>query len=87
MDSTSPSGGSAIPLDVQFYRDVFVNGSHAQMKMFEQDFLCTYAWTTNLTNADVVTGMQWLRLESTPIFLLPLDDIVYKSVVCLCTVH
>lgn len=33
--------------------------------MFEQDFLCTYAWTTNLTNGDVTTGMTWLHAMNT----------------------
>jgi len=53
--------GSVLPVDVQFFRDIFKNGSVAQMKMFEQDFLCTYAWNTNLTTRDPDTGMQWLR--------------------------
>jgi hypothetical protein len=71
IDSAAPLGGSAVPTDVNFYRDMFRNGSRAQMKMFEQDFLCTYASSTNLTNADVSnsppggggdgTGMKWLR--------------------------
>ena len=53
--------GAAIPVDIDFYRDVFKNGSHAQMKMFEQDFLCYYGWLTNLTNSDVSAGMEWLH--------------------------
>lgn len=53
--------GSVLPIDPQFFRDIFKNGSVAQMKMFEQDFLCTYAWNTNLTTRDTTTGMQWLR--------------------------
>jgi len=55
------SSGSVLPIDVQFFRDIFRNGSVAQMRMFEQDFLCTYAWNTNLTTRDPTTGMQWLR--------------------------
>jgi hypothetical protein len=61
VDAESAMGGSAIPLDPAYYRAAFKNGSRAQMKMFEQDFLCTYQWTTNLTTSDVTTGMQWLH--------------------------
>ena len=50
IDTEAPLGGSALPLSVEFFRDVFRNGSKAQMRMFEQDFLCTYGATTNLTN-------------------------------------
>jgi len=50
VDTEAPLGGSALPLSVEFYRDLFRNGSKAQMRMFEQDFLCTYGATTNLTN-------------------------------------
>eukprot|EP00038_Savillea_parva_P003767 m.130016 g.130016 ORF g.130016 m.130016 type:complete len:666 (+) comp11274_c1_seq2:922-2919(+) len=57
--------GSSIPLDVQFYRDLFANGSKAQMKMFEQDFLCYYDWNTNLTGGDVSSGMKWLQSMNT----------------------
>lgn len=57
----SAKGGSALPLDASYYRAAFRNGSRARMKMFEQDFLCTYQWSTNLTTSDVATGMQWLR--------------------------
>ena len=42
-DVDATVGPTAISVDVNFYRDVFRNGSHAQMRMFEQDFLCTYA--------------------------------------------
>jgi hypothetical protein len=35
------------------------------MAMYEQDFLCTYNWDTNLTNADTTTGMQWLKAMNT----------------------
>lgn len=56
VDVNATVGPTAIPVDVQFYRDAFHNGSHAQMKMFEQDFLCTYAASTNLTKGDVTTG-------------------------------
>jgi hypothetical protein len=57
--------GSALPVDVDFYRDIFRNGSVAQMKMFEQDFFCTYAWNTNITTRDVHTGADWLRAMDT----------------------
>ena len=53
--------GSVLPVDVSFFRDIFHNGSVARMRMFEQDFLCTYAWNTNLTTRDPLTGMQWLH--------------------------
>ena len=66
MDETvGTDAGAAIPLDVQFYRDVFKNGSRADMRMFEQDFLCYYDWNTNLTNSDVAAGMQWLTAMNT----------------------
>jgi hypothetical protein len=65
VDLDATVGPTAIPLDVQFYRDAFANGSRAQMKMFEQDFLCTYAAATNLTKGDVTTGMTWLHAIDT----------------------
>lgn len=65
IDDAAAVGPTAIPVDVDFYRDVFRNGSHAQMKMFEQDFLCTYAASTNLTKGDVNTGMDWLQAMDT----------------------
>jgi hypothetical protein len=65
VDVDATVGPTAIPLDVQFYRDAFANGSHAQMRMFEQDFLCTYAASTNLTKGDVTTGMTWLHAIDT----------------------
>ena len=61
VDTSSAMGGSAIPLDPAYYRAAFRNGSRAKMKMFEQDFLCTYQWTTNLTTSDVTTGMMWMH--------------------------
>jgi hypothetical protein len=61
VDPTSQKGGSAVPLDAQYYRDAFKNGSAAQMVMYEQDFLCYYNWDTNLTNSDTTTGMTWLK--------------------------
>jgi hypothetical protein len=61
IDDTATVGATAIPVDEDFYRDVFRNGSHAQMRMFEQDFLCTYAASSNLTKGDVSTGMAWLH--------------------------
>ena len=33
--------GRALPVDVEFYRAMFTNGTKAGMRMFEQDFLCT----------------------------------------------
>ena len=60
-DDTATVGATAIPVDENFYRDAFRNGSRAQMKMFEQDFLCTYAASSNLTKGDVTTGMAWLH--------------------------
>ena len=61
IDHASAKGGSAIPLDPAYYRAAFRNGSRARMRMFEQDFLCTYQWSTTLTTSDVTTGMRWLH--------------------------
>ena len=35
------AGTHALPVDPEFYRDIFTNGSKAGMKMFEQDFFCS----------------------------------------------
>lgn len=51
----------AIPMDEQFYRDMFSNGTRAGMRHFEQDFLCTHNTGTHLTNRDVYTGAKWLE--------------------------
>ena len=61
VDRGSAMGGSAVPLDAAYYRAAFRNGSRARMQHFEQDFLCTYQWETNLTTSDVTTGMTWLH--------------------------
>ena len=37
VDAGAPGGGSALPVDKMFYRDIFANGSKARMKMFEQE--------------------------------------------------
>ena len=65
VDPNAPNGGSALPVDANYYRDAFRNGSKAGMVMFEQDFLTNYQWTTNLTRYDVGTGMTWLRAMDT----------------------
>ena len=49
----------ALPVDQDFYRDIFANGSKAGIKMFEQDFFCSIHYRTNLTNRDVTTGQRW----------------------------
>ena len=64
-ETVGADAGAAIPVDPQFYRDVFKNGSHADIRMFEQDFLCYYDWNTNLTNSDVASGMAWLKALDT----------------------
>ena len=57
--------GHAIPLDVEFFRDIFTNGTRAGMKMFEQDFLCSYNTGSNLTKQDVSSGMIWFDAMDT----------------------
>jgi hypothetical protein len=58
-----PNGNpTAIPLDPAFYPDLFHNGTKIGMKMFEQDFLCSYGiGGTGLTNTDVDTGKLWME--------------------------
>ncbi|KAG7359105.1 hypothetical protein IV203_015694 [Nitzschia inconspicua] len=52
---------TAIPLDPNFYQDLFSNGTSIGMKSFEQDFLCYYGiGKTTLTNSDVNSGKAWL---------------------------
>eukprot|EP00041_Stephanoeca_diplocostata_P000680 m.16150 g.16150 ORF g.16150 m.16150 type:complete len:887 (-) comp10906_c0_seq3:429-3089(-) len=51
---------NALPLDPQFYTDLFKNGSKIGQRMFEQDFLCTYNTGTSLTNSDVDSGAIWM---------------------------
>lgn len=52
---------SAIPLDPNFYKDLFANGTKIGMKMFEQDFLCSINTDTALTNNDVDSGATWMQ--------------------------
>ncbi len=61
VDYNSSKGGSALPLSPMYYRAAFRNGSRAQMKMFEQDFLCTYLWETSLLTSNISIGMEWLK--------------------------
>ena len=49
-------GVTALPVDEQFYMDVFANGTAAGMVHFEQDFLCDYNTNTNLTNSNLNVG-------------------------------
>jgi hypothetical protein len=57
-----PRGSTAIPLDPNFYRDLFRNGTVIGMVMFEQDFLCSYGiGDSGLTNSDVYSGATWLQ--------------------------
>ncbi|KAL3922804.1 MAG: hypothetical protein SGILL_002007 [Bacillariaceae sp.] len=53
-------GKTSIPLDPQFYFDLFQNGTAIGMKMFEQDFLCSIGHQTSLTDSDVMSGKAWL---------------------------
>jgi hypothetical protein len=55
------AGDLALPVDPAFYADIFKNASGARMAQFEQDFLCSYSWETDLTVRDVTTGAAWLR--------------------------
>jgi hypothetical protein len=55
------SGDLALPVDPQFFAAIFKNASAARMAQFEQDFLCSYSWVTDLTVRDVTTGAAWLR--------------------------
>ena len=52
----SSDGVTALPVDEQFYMDVFANGTAAGMVHFEQDFLCDYNTETNLTNSNLNVG-------------------------------
>ena len=67
VDTEAPLGGSALPLSAEFYRDLFRNGSKAQMRMFEQDFLCTYGATTNLTNGPRFLGSAFCVGDAAPL--------------------
>ncbi|KAL3916449.1 MAG: hypothetical protein SGILL_005174, partial [Bacillariaceae sp.] len=52
---------TSIPIDPNFYMDLFKNGTAIGMKMFEQDFLCSGGIDrTTLTNSDVMSGKAWL---------------------------
>jgi hypothetical protein len=56
-----PKRNTSIPIDTKFYMDLFKNGTSIGMKMFEQDFLCSYGiGRTTLTNSDVMSGKAWL---------------------------
>ena len=55
-----PGHQSSLPLDPQFYQDLFANGTSIGMKMFEQDFLCSTNTATLLTNSDLTSGDQWM---------------------------
>ena len=56
------SSRSAIPVDPAFYLNLFRNGSSkVNMKMFEQDFLCTMNTATSLTNSDITSGHAWMQ--------------------------
>ena len=55
------SGDLALPVDPAYYAAIFKNASAARMTQFEQDFLCSYSWVTDLTVRDVTTGAAWLR--------------------------
>ena len=53
---------TSIPIDPNFYLDLFQNGTSIGMKLFEQDFLCAEPHSigsTSLTNTDVHTGKHW----------------------------
>jgi len=57
-----PRGSTAIPLDPNFYRHLFANGTKIGMVMFEQDFLCSYGiGDSGLTSTDVMSGSTWLE--------------------------
>lgn len=57
-----PRGSTAIPLDPDFYMDLFRNGTEIGMIMFEQDFLCSYGiGGSRLTSTDVNSGATWLK--------------------------
>eukprot|EP01060_Flectonema_neradi_P036842 TRINITY_DN721_c0_g1_i5.p1 TRINITY_DN721_c0_g1~~TRINITY_DN721_c0_g1_i5.p1 ORF type:complete len:770 (+),score=161.41 TRINITY_DN721_c0_g1_i5:67-2310(+) len=51
----------SLPVDKQFYLDMFKNGTDIGMKMFEQDFLSGINEYTSLTNNDTHTGDDWLN--------------------------
>jgi hypothetical protein len=59
VDVNATVGPTAIPIDAQFYRDAFANGSHAQMKMFEQVTLHTF----ECSNIDVRCKVEHLMMS------------------------
>eukprot|EP01060_Flectonema_neradi_P036837 TRINITY_DN721_c0_g1_i13.p1 TRINITY_DN721_c0_g1~~TRINITY_DN721_c0_g1_i13.p1 ORF type:complete len:780 (+),score=134.53 TRINITY_DN721_c0_g1_i13:115-2454(+) len=50
----------SLPIDKNFYLDLFKNGTAIGMKMFEQDLLSVVNTRTLLTNSDTDTGDMWL---------------------------
>lgn len=57
-----PRGSTSIPLDPNFYMDLFRNGTKIGMVIFEQDFLCSYGiGDSGLTSTDVDSGSTWIR--------------------------
>ena len=55
-------GLTSIPTDVKFYHDLFRNGTKIGMKLFEQDFLCSYGiGGTDLTSTDIYSGSDWFH--------------------------
>ena len=57
FDNTNHS----LPIDKNFYIDLFRNGTKIGMKMFEQDFLSAVNQYTNLTSNDTHTADDWLN--------------------------
>ena len=47
---------NAIPVDAEFFKAIFANGSKAGMVMMEQDYLCS---STVQTSADLTSGPAW----------------------------
>jgi len=57
-----PRGLTSIPVDPDFYMDLFRNGTRIGMVMFEQDFLCSYGiGNSGLTSTDVDSGRTWMH--------------------------
>eukprot|EP01064_Diplonema_japonicum_P023541 TRINITY_DN33977_c0_g1_i1.p1 TRINITY_DN33977_c0_g1~~TRINITY_DN33977_c0_g1_i1.p1 ORF type:complete len:756 (+),score=94.55 TRINITY_DN33977_c0_g1_i1:52-2319(+) len=55
------SATNSLPVDKQFYDDLFANGTKIGMKMFEQDFLSSIL-LTDLITSNVEDGEAWLNL-------------------------
>lgn len=49
---------NAIPLDPNFYTDMFKNGTKIGQRMFEQDFLCTYNTGTKTSGSGYTSTQQ-----------------------------